>query len=567
MLWNELDPLERVVSYGGNTAATVREVRRGQRMSRQRTTDPAVCEESSKSARLRTERALFAVTVFGYAVAFRSLPRFDGLSGARIHGNEVLFFEPTGSSPPLIFALTLFMLAVRGKRLRARFATARTPAYAFVLLGLGSLLAFWAHYVARVDLQVPALSLILLGVAGTFAGREGARLVAFPALFLLLAAPLPRVMVTWIVWPLQLATASATTAIVSLLGAPATQLGDLIVVRGRVFQVIESCAGLRSVTTMIMTAMIYSDLFSRGRRHTAVLVAVSPLLGLMVNELRVLSLVVNPYATDETIHAAQGIAMIVVGVLLLAGLDRVLVRHGLRNRRGSRIEAPRTDRPSGRIAPAIAAALAAGLAALTYALAPWELPPDTAPQVSSFPGVVGDWQVTARRPIDRRFLGSVAFDRCALRDYARGEETIELLLCADRRADGGDRMLSRKLWVPGPGSVNSDLGALTLPVWPHRADVSIARSFEEARLVVHWRVGARSLFTEIFRGFLGLDRGPCRRADRAVAIRVSTLLGEGGIERARMRISDFLTDAAPALMRQAAVRETLPAALPDPGSP
>ena len=65
------------------------------------------------------------------------------------------------------------------------------------------------------------LSALLLGLGAAFGGRPGLRAVAYPALFALLALPIPRVLLNQIMYPLQLATAKVTTnAMASGIKAP-----------------------------------------------------------------------------------------------------------------------------------------------------------------------------------------------------------------------------------------------------------------------------------------------------------------------------------------------------------
>ena len=93
---------------------------------------------------------------------------------------------------------------------------------------------------------------------------------------------------------------------------------------GKIFQVIESCAGLRSIETLMMSAVVYAEIFGRRGPHALILVVAAPLLGVLVNLIRVLSLVASPFSNIDPVHTLQGIAMIVVGVLLIAFLDFLL---------------------------------------------------------------------------------------------------------------------------------------------------------------------------------------------------------------------------------------------------
>lgn len=508
---------------------------------------------------------LLGLSSLAFIVANRALMDFNGASDSRLTGTDELFFDPNASSPQLIYAVTAAFLVARWARLRASFRSGSAPILTVVLLGIGSALTLWAHYIGQPQLHIPAVAFTMVGLAAGFCGRQGARTMVFPAIVLLLAFPIPRVLVNQLMYPLQQANATGITGTLRLLGVDAMQSGEMIAIPGRAFQVIESCSGLRGFVTMLMSAAVYIELFARRGRRAVALVLCAPLIAILMNHLRILSIIANPYATDETVHAIQGVVMIVVGVLCLAGLDQLLDRWSLAPSLPKKRLVSPVQRTAGLSGPLAATAVSATLAGLTLTLGPWSAPADQAPEVSGFPLAMSPWQAHALLPIDRGFLESVSFDRCTRRDYTKADISeaefqapVGLLMCTDLRTHGGDRMLSDKLWSPGAGWSLAPAGNFLLPDWPHPIDISIARKPGELQVVVaHWRAGTQPIGIEILRGTLGLDRGPFRRTDRAIAVRVSTPLDESEETPANalQRIIEFLEVSHPEMVRMGALRK------------
>jgi hypothetical protein len=67
-------------------------------------------------------------------------------------------------------------------------------------------------------------------------------------------------------------------------------------------------------------------------------------------------------------------------------------------------------------------------------------------------------------------------------------------------------------------------------------------------LVQHWREKVSSVPVEAIRAFLGLDRSPLRRTERARVFRLATKLdgGPGELAKARRRLEEFKAVALPA---------------------
>src|SRR5690606_22529576 len=239
---------------------------------------------------------------------------------------EAFMFEPSASSPTLVFAATLWMLARRWHWLRASLGAPPRRLLGSAALAASGALAAWAWAVAVPAFLLPSLSFLLVGAGLWLGGTAALRVLWLPALFILFAYPMPVAIVNHVVYPLQLAVAKTTSWILGLGGSEVLTEGDRLAFRGVVFQVIESCSGLRGTETILMSSVLYVELFHQTRLRSALIVAGAPVIGLLANQVRVLTIVLNPYSQIAAVHTAQGLVMIVLAVLMLAVWDALLGR-------------------------------------------------------------------------------------------------------------------------------------------------------------------------------------------------------------------------------------------------
>lgn len=501
---------------------------------------PTAPPRATRSAILTPERAWTALIA---AAALLLLLSFRGLAGLgeRIHteleAGEGFFFEPTGGSPAFVFVITAWLFARRWRRLRAAIAHPANPVIGSLMVLGGGGLAVWAHLVGVPELALPALVVLLFGNAFLLGGRAAAKAIRMPALFLLLALPIPGIVLNQIVYPLQLATATGTAAILNSVGLATVQSADLLFQGGKVFQVIEACSGLRGIQTLLMGAFLYLELFPRSRRRSILLIALTPVLGVLVNLARVISIVLNPYSQVSAVHTLQGILMLAGGVLLLASLDRFLgwalgdAPPDPRRHPPARFSATSVRRA------AVVATLAGLLAVATVAIPPWNPRAAQAAALAQFPSQLGGWRAEGLS-IDRQFLGSTAFDEWVHRKYVRGGDEVEFFLAADRRLDPRRSLLSPKLPVTGAG-------------WAVEREVSADPASGTRRFVIRGATGRRLVETryihldpplwEAAHALLGLDRSPLRRTERLIAERISTPIepSPAGWRQAVGRLEEF----------------------------
>jgi EpsI family protein len=473
---------------------------------------------------------VLAVTAFAY----RALLAFRPTDSIAVEVDG-WFFEPSDTAPLIVVALSLWLLYRRAGHLAALSwqGGGVVPSGVLYLASLG--VFAWALRTGASDLQAISLVLACGATAMLLGGWPALRVVWLPIAFLLFAVPIPSPLRHAIVWTFQIWTAEATGMLLYWLGIPAVVSGDRILLADNVFAIIETCSGLRSVITLSMLAVLMIDLFRRSGPHALLLLVATPFLAFATNALRSLTLVLNPASNVASVHSLQGIAMLLLSVLVLYGFDGLLERLGVPNgrpARAARMPAP-PRLPRARLACVYG--FLTLLAVLSVGLAPWPVPSPRVPlPVEGIPRQFDGWRSVDLRT-DRLFLGMAALTGLVERRYTRDDESVDVFV-----ASSSPRMRLRSFYSPKtalPGS-GWTIEAHASREWQGTAlEELVVRRAAERRLVHHWYLGTGGLFEETLRELLALDASPFARDARGVVVRLSAPIGPGGsVEDARARL-------------------------------
>lgn len=254
-----------------------------------------------------------------------------------------------------------------------------------VILGLLSLWAGTAG--AELFVQRASLVLLLAGIVVYFWGFSILRLVLVPLSLLLLAIPIPTIVLNKIAFPLQLLASRCAVAAIAAFNIPVLRQGNVIELmplgssQPKRLEVVEACSGIRSLMTLITLAVVFAYFthhrnddggtnagnrsggrgFARVKsfalwRSAIIVVAAIP-IAILTNVMRVsgTGVLARFYGTkvaDGFFHSFSGWVMYIVAFLMLFAvgwsLDRV----------GPRQVAATTSRPKAdsRIAPDLAVA-------------------------------------------------------------------------------------------------------------------------------------------------------------------------------------------------------------------
>jgi len=483
--------------------------------------------EDSRSAPGSVESPVLAwATVAVLVIAFRDLATYDAL--ARMNRGAADFSDilmgASTSYPPLALALALFSLFLRRDRALAIRNTNRMESFlGLSMFGLSLAVVAWVSYVDSPHLLAPAAALAVIGGALARGGAGAAKASLVPAAFLVFAIPISPTLSHSMVYGLQEATGTYTSLLLDLIGRPHGLSGDLIFEGENTFQVIEGCSGFRSIMILTMTSIFYTELLSiRGLRRILLFVG-SPFLAFSLNGPRVLSIVLYPESIFGQDHTLQGLAVIVLGVVLLGLIDLALERWGVGV--SPPLEAPPSalpHHPNPRAAALFSLAAAGLLVVAPLAVGAWTPVRQGPFALIGFPTIHADWK-RASAPFDARFNGSVMFDEHVGYRYTKpNDEWVEVFIGVDHRLVSERAVLSPRIPIPAPGWEVIERHAL--PDHPEtygreRLDLQRGRAFAYSE---GWFEGVSQggLAAEFLINTLGLDHSRFRRPESVFAVRL-----------------------------------------------
>ncbi len=459
-----------------------------------------------------------SIALVAVALGHRGFALDPGAGGSLREVVDAFIYDPTSASP-VLGALVCGVLLFRRRRAIAEcFRTGHPRIVGWVVLAVAIALHAWSRQISAPHLLIPSLILHVAGMAIVLGGGRMLGIVALPLLALALSAPPPAVLINQVIFPMQMWTVTLSSALLDLLGQTHAVFGDLIVKDGVRFQVVEGCSGLKSTLSLGLAAILYVDLTVRSRSQKLLLLALVPGLGQILNAMRVTILVLGEIPAESAEHAAIGIAMIVVGVVLLAAIEILATKtlfSGSRpspsdgsSGRSEERDAHRPDRSrrlrrvAGVVILATCVIEASPLAALPV--------PRPAVSVESLPMSIEGWQASALRT-DNAFLGSVWFQHRIYRSYEQAGESIRVFVGHEDLVRLTRSGYSPKTAIPGSGwlSVRS-VDPLELESDPgdaHRAtrELFVVEYPFRRVLVMHWRIGYAPWGRQIFERWLGWD--------------------------------------------------------------
>ncbi|HKK51023.1 MAG TPA: exosortase/archaeosortase family protein [Myxococcota bacterium] len=546
--------------------------------------------EPAPLAFLRDPLAWMLLVVLGLTAFLYGPLLFPEEDAALATRSDEFFFEANeaAGAPVLLLALWLFY---RRSHYLDVLASGGRPLPAAIVFALTLALHGWGVYTGAPDLQLASLLGLLAGAVILLGGRAGLRAFWLPILFLAFALPISPVLISAVMYPVQLATAQYAGALLNAIGVESVVQGDQILRPANTFVVIETCSGLRTVVTLTMLTVLLIDLFERRGWHAAILIALAPVVAFLTNGVRVVTLVLNPHSDVAAIHSLQGIGMLLVGLTVLYLIDLGLAR-GLKSddtpppdivperaaadagaaptassKPGASLARSLSTRPSATFGLAVVAGVLLGLIGLGRTIVPWSFARD----IDRMPDAVlrhafGDWPSYPLEK-DDQFRGSVRFLTWARRSVELESGPVEVFLGVAEEQLRRHTILTPRLGWPGTGFAEVEAGWGVLGQSGSTAATRVddgAPSVRARRLVLRrgakrvlsysWHERAGSLPEEWLRHALALDRSPLVRPSHMLAVRLSTPIGrgprrmeeaEGRIERVYARLAPELRDFAP----------------------
>jgi exosortase len=181
------------------------------------------------------------------------------------------------------------------------------------------------------DLFVTRASFVVVcgGLIWFLAGHRALRAMAAPLLFLLLAIPLPELVVNAITLPLQLIASALAETTLSAAGVPVFRDGNVLALPAVTLQVAEACSGLRSAVSLTCVAVLLAWTARGSMLRRAMVILFAPLIAVAANGLRIAatgmaSEVWGTAAARGVWHELTGWITFLVSIAVLAAIHRAL---------------------------------------------------------------------------------------------------------------------------------------------------------------------------------------------------------------------------------------------------
>ena len=162
------------------------------------------------------------------------------------------------------------------------------PAWSGLSLVLFALLLLMIG-VFGADLFLSRFSLVLLiaGLIWTLLGRELFAHSKLMLLVLVLAIPLPTLILNQITFPLQLLASRLASALLPLAGVPVLREGNVIQLPAMQLEVAEACSGIRSLMSLFTIAIIYGYFLEKSVTRRVILTLASIPIAVAANAARI----------------------------------------------------------------------------------------------------------------------------------------------------------------------------------------------------------------------------------------------------------------------------------------
>jgi exosortase len=199
---------------------------------------------------------------------------------------------------------------------------------AFVLFG-----AILLRYVAGLAAELFTLRFsLLLAIGALIIFFWGYRQILhwwLPIALLILAVPLPSVVLGTLALPLQLQASQFGAALLDARHVPVVVAGNVIHLPGRSLFVTEACSGLRSLTSLIALGVLIGGIWLRTPMLRAAIVIMAVPIAMFLNGIRIfltgfLVYFVDPRLGDGLMHYTEGWAMFAVAFVMLGALAWVM---------------------------------------------------------------------------------------------------------------------------------------------------------------------------------------------------------------------------------------------------
>jgi len=215
------------------------------------------------------------------------------------------------------------------RRDRLRQLPLRPAVFGLVIIAGALALLLVGVLGAELFLSRTSIIALLVGLVVYYFGWAHLRALAFPLAFLIFMVPLPSIVMNEITFPLQFLASKLASGLLPLIGVPVLRQGNVINLPSMSLEVAEACSGIRSLTSLIVLAIIYGYMMESRRWARYVLVAAAIPIAVIANALRILGTGAcvqywDPEKAEGFFHSFSGWLLFMVSVALLLTIQSAL---------------------------------------------------------------------------------------------------------------------------------------------------------------------------------------------------------------------------------------------------
>jgi len=230
----------------------------------------------------------------------------------------------------LIILVIAFAIAWQRRRRFAQAADPHAPSYAglvVLLIGLGVYLVGLLG--ADIFLTRTSFVAVLGGALWFLAGARATRMMAVPLVFLLIAIPLPSLVVNAVTLPLQFVASHIAESALTLASVPVFRDGNVLTLPSTTLEVGEACSGLRSLVSLGAIGAVLAWAGERSAWRRAVLVLLTVPIAIVMNGLRIAATGVaceawGPQLASGGWHTCTGWITFVVSTFVLVQVGNAM---------------------------------------------------------------------------------------------------------------------------------------------------------------------------------------------------------------------------------------------------
>jgi exosortase len=196
------------------------------------------------------------------------------------------------------------------------------------LLGIAVLLRAISELAAELFTMRISMVVALAGLVVFYWGWRQVRAWWLPFLLLVLAVPLPELVVSALSLPLQFKASRLGAALLEWRHVPVRLSGNVLVIPGYRLFVTEACSGLRSLTALLSVAVLTAGLWLRSPAARWLLVLVAIPVAVVINGVRIfltgfLMMFVGPSLGRGFMHLTEGWLLFLVSLLAIGAITLV----------------------------------------------------------------------------------------------------------------------------------------------------------------------------------------------------------------------------------------------------